>query len=583
MTPRMLLVLLLMAVSLAFGPRAAMAHASLTAAEPPDGAMLQEGPDRIVLHFSEPVSPLVLRLIRPQGEAIDLDRAGTQHPEVEITPPAALDQGTYALSWRVVSADGHPISGSLVFSIGTPTPDRHPDAVRTGRPVQVALWGARLFMYLGAFVGVGGALFAAWIADRGTLRSLARRGILVTLWGGVPATALSIGLQGLDALALPLRALASGATWLQGLDTSFGATALVVLISLSCGLLSLGVRADWQAKSLSAGAMIGVGLAFAASGHASTAEPHWLTRTSVVFHVTGFAFWIGALLPLLAMVRRTGPGDMVVMKRFSAAILPVVAVLLLSGVVLAVVQVGSGPALWGTLFGRILLAKLLAVGGLLVLAAVNRVVFTPAMALNGSGRRTWFVRSIAAEGVLVVLILGLAAGWRFTPPPRADAATPRNPSLATSGPITAHLHTREAMARISLDQGERGRTGLTIKLASASGALLSPKEVVLGLSKPSSGIEPFERHAVQVAPGTWRVDEVVLPAAGEWRVQIDALVSDFDKLILEGTLDTGSRANATACSQLVGACGSGASSGPAADHGHGRHRAPAVLPEARRS
>ena len=77
---------------------------------------------------------------------------------------------------------------------------------------------------------------------------------------------------------------------------------------------------------------------------------------------------------------------------------------------------------------------------------------------------------------------------------------------------------------------------MTIRLSSPSGAPLSPKELVVALSNPSSGIEQFERHAVQAGPGSWRVEDLVLPVAGSWRVQIDVLVSDFDEIKLEGEI-----------------------------------------------
>ena len=48
----------------------AMAHASLTGAVPPDGAVVGTPPKTLSLSFSEPVSPLVLKLIRPDGQAV---------------------------------------------------------------------------------------------------------------------------------------------------------------------------------------------------------------------------------------------------------------------------------------------------------------------------------------------------------------------------------------------------------------------------------------------------------------------------------------------------------------------------------
>lgn len=537
MNLRIILSLLLVAICVALGPREALAHAALMSAEPRDGAVLQQAPDQIVLHFTEPVSPIILRLIVPNGEATDLKQFEVRHQSVEIRPPAGLRTGTYALSWRVVSADGHPIGGSVIFSIGAPISGQHAGAAQASRTVQIGLWSARLLMYIGVFVGVGGAFFAAWIVGRSKLWGSARQGVVISIWIGVLATTLSVALQGLDALALPLAGLWQGAAWLQGLETSFGLTAILAIVSLLCGLLSLVVKRRWQALALSGAALIGIGVAFAASGHASTAEPQWLTRTGVFVHVTGLAFWIGALMPLLMILRSHDPHGVTIMNRFSVAILPVVLMLIATGVLLAVVQVGSVQALWNTSYGNILLLKLLVVSVLLALAAANRLVFTPALARNDAPRRKQFAQSIAAEGVLVLLILGLVAGWRFTPPPRASAVLPGSAPVAAPEPVSAHIHTNKAMAQIILDPGRTGRTTATIRLATVSGSPLNPKEVALAFSNPSSGIEPFERHAVQMNPGIWRVDDLALPVPGRWLVRVDVLVSDFDKIMLEGMIE----------------------------------------------
>jgi len=537
MNLRMILSLLLMAVCVALGPRVVFAHAALISAEPPDRAVLRQAPDRFVLHFTEPVSPIVLRLVGPNGEATDLKPFELQHQSVEMLPPAGLSRGTYALSWRVVSADSHPIGGSVIFSIGSPISDQQAGAPQASRAVQIGLWSARLLIYIGVFVGVGGAFFAAWVAGRSKLWGSARRGIVISTWIGVLATILSVGLQGLDTLAVPLLGLRQGAAWLQGLKTSFGLTAIPAILALSCGLLSLIVRNRWQAQALSGAALVGIGFAFAASGHASTAEPQWLARTSIFIHVTGLAFWIGALVPLLTMLRSTDPQGVITMNRFSVIILPVVITLIITGVVLAAIQVRSVQALWSTSYGTVLLLKLLVAGGLLVLAAINRLVFTPALARNDVPRRERFAQSIAAESVLVLLILGLVAGWRFTPPPRIGAARPGNAPSSAPEAVAAHIHTNKVMAQVTLSPGQAGRTTMTIRLVTASGAPLNPKEVAVALSNSSSGIEPFERNAVQVNQGTWRVDDWVLPVPGQWQVQIDALVSDFDKVTLEGVIE----------------------------------------------
>src|SRR4051812_30487407 len=126
----------------------AFAHASLVRAEPADGSVLAQPPPTLRLTFNEPVSPLVIRLIAPSGEVIS-PTAVAENAILTVTPPR-LGQGTYLLSWRVVSADGHPVGGSLVFSVGAPSAQAPGAQQYAGAPiVRAALWAAKVFLYIG--------------------------------------------------------------------------------------------------------------------------------------------------------------------------------------------------------------------------------------------------------------------------------------------------------------------------------------------------------------------------------------------------------------------------------------------------
>ena len=129
-----------------------------------------------------------------------------------------------------------------------------------------------------------------------------------------------------------------------------------------------------MARVLSLGALITAGLALALSGHASNAAPQLLTRPSVFVHVVCVAFWVGALLPLIAAVRA---GEGAPLARFSRVIPYPLAALVLSGVILAVVQLDRVDALWTTSYGIVLSCKLAAVAALLALGLANRYVFVP--------------------------------------------------------------------------------------------------------------------------------------------------------------------------------------------------------------
>ena len=152
----MLLALLLL-------PCRAFAHAALVATDPADGSVLASSPSQFSLTFSEPVSPLVLTLVRPDGSQLPLTSFRLVDQTVEIDNPETLKSGTHVLSWRVVSVDGHPVGGSALFSIGAPSA-----APVVGEAVDwslyAAIWIGRMFLYAGLFLGVGGAFTLAWMA-----------------------------------------------------------------------------------------------------------------------------------------------------------------------------------------------------------------------------------------------------------------------------------------------------------------------------------------------------------------------------------------------------------------------------------
>ncbi|MER8828838.1 copper resistance CopC/CopD family protein [Mesorhizobium sp. M0938] len=506
-------------------PSQAFAHAALVTTDPVDGTVLGQGPTQFSLTFSEPVSPLVLTLVRPDGTPLPLTAFRLNDQTVEIDNPRTLGSGTHVLSWRVISADGHPVGGSVLFSIGAPSAaPATSDAVDRG--LRSAIWIGKVFLYIGLFLGVGGAFAIAWLAKGG--RS-GQRFVIAAIFGGLVAAPVSLGLQGLDALGAPLVRLAQPGVWQTGLGTSFGRTVLVALVALGLGLLSL-VGPRGGARLFALAGLAGVGSALAASGHASAAEPQWLTRPMVFLHGAGIAFWAGALAPLgLAMWRKPVEATPF-LRRFSQAILPVVAVLATTGIVLAIIQVQAPAALLDTAYGRLLLIKLGLLFFLFTLAATNRWKLTAPAEAGETEVQRRLVRSIGIEMLIVLAIFGVAAGWRFTPPPRALA-------IAAAQPASIHIHTPKAMADLSITPGHVGPVAASIAIMTGDFGPLDAKQVTLVLSKPDAGIEPIKRAATKRDDGTWRVDDLVVPVPGRWTARLDILISDFEIVKIEAPID----------------------------------------------
>ncbi|WP_162419734.1 CopD family protein [Microvirga brassicacearum] len=508
----------------------AFAHAALVESVPADGAVLQVRPAIVHLRFNEPVSPLVVRLIDARG-GIREDLSVMMHDHsIGIAIPENLPSGSHILSYRVTSADGHPVAGSMIFSIGHISTSADKPAETSERPIHSLLWLARLVFYLGAFVGAGGALFVTWVAPSLRLLLVGRvlRGFLAA---GIAAAIVSIGLQGLDALGRPFVDFPSGAVWLAGLATAFGTSAILASTAFALAFASLLARGGSR-RALSLAALAGVGLAFAASGHASAATPQWLMRPVMFLHAVAVAYWVGALLPLAVVVRRFPSQAQPVIRRFSGVAVAAVAVLTATGLMLAYVQVEAPKNLFDTDYGLVLLAKLILVAALLALASVNRVLLTPGLEVSRDKSRHRLGRTIAIEIGLAALVLMVVGLWRFTPPPRALETS----RAAAASPVSLHIHMPSIMAGLMVSPGHVGSSQVRIALSSPASRPLDAKGVTLILSRPADGIEPIERSARKVGGNAWQVDNLVLPLAGPWQIRLEVLISDFDKTSLEGTL-----------------------------------------------
>jgi copper transport protein len=507
----------------------AMSHASLNATSPADGAVVETAPSVLTLTFSEPVSPIALNLIRPDGSSTVLDTYELRDRTVEIAAPHDLPQGTHVLTWRVVSADGHPVGGSVVFSIGEVSNSVPVVEASADRTVTAGLLLTRLAIYIGLVLGIGGAAALAWLTPQS--RAGANIAIAAALLG-LSATALSAGFQGLDALGATSALFFERLTWVTGMTTSHGLTVIVMAIALLLALFSLRERTPRAAKALALCALIAGSGALALSGHASAAEPQWITRPSVFVHAAGITLWLGALVPLGLALRTDAVDAAPALERFSTLIPWIVGALVVAGVALAIIQVEHPAALLTTAYGRLLLAKLVLVFALLAVAAFNRFRLTQqAGAAQGTAPQA-MARSIAAETLIMLVILSMAAGWRMTPPPRALAA-------AASQPVALHIHTAQAMADVTITPGRAGPVSVSAILMTGDFAPLGAKEVTFIFSNADIGIEPFRRQAENPGDGTWQANDVPLPLPGTWTVRLDILINDFEMTRIQADMAIG--------------------------------------------
>ncbi len=167
-------------------PGAASAHAILESTTPQRGATLREQPRQVVLRFSESVEGNFGAVRVFDAAAKRVDDGHTVHPggtgsQLAVGLKPGLPDGTYVATYRVISADSHPVSGGLVFSIGAPGAAATPtvsDLIGdsgTGPVTQAAFGLARGLTYLATALVLGGLAFllAVWLP---ALRSAAGAG-----------------------------------------------------------------------------------------------------------------------------------------------------------------------------------------------------------------------------------------------------------------------------------------------------------------------------------------------------------------------------------------------------------------------
>ncbi len=534
------------------------AHATLESSDPAPDAVLDEAPDQVVLRFSEPVRAGDDALRVFDGEGRRVDEGDPSRPDGDSSLALAVPDvgdGSYVATWRVVSADAHPISGGFTFRVGQGSAAVDDDLVGQllseeggSSAVGAAYAVVRFLAFAALIVLVGGTGFVvfAWPEGsrlQGPIRVLAGAAAVLAV-----TTALGIGLQGAYERGLDLAAAFRPSVVADELGTRFGVVwaARLVLVAATVPLLIAlrqgdGARAWWRG----AAALVGVGLVLtpALSGHASAGDLVPLAIAADAVHVAAVAAWLGGLVLLLAFVLRRRRADELreVVPRFSALAQVAVAAIVATGAFQGWRQVRSLDALTDTTYGRLLLLKTFLFVGLVALGALNRAVVRrrlwvpspvagypvgPGAALTDPDADTVqrMRRSVGIEVGVAVVVLAVTALLVNTAP----AAT------ADAEPFAATLSAEDAHIEVTVDPGQAGRNDVHVYLHFTTGA--EPLEATAEATLPEQGIGPIAIPLEPAGPDHWSAEDVDLLPAGDWQLEVSVRLTATDEVRTETTV-----------------------------------------------
>jgi copper transport protein len=537
----------------------ASAHAEIVSATPAEGQRLESAPTSVTLKFSEPVSidTGYLRVLDKDGKRLDTGKP--QHPggdgtAATVSVKAGLPDGGYLVSWRVVSADSHPIGGAYSFVVGDGaalTTTGQPDGGAVDGLVKNSFTVIRWLGFAGLAL-LGGAVFLT-VCWRDGRRERRARALVWTGWGLVAGSAaVGLLLEGPYGAGTRISKLFSPALLDATLHTGYGrmlSARLVLLAALAGVLVHLLDSADSPPWLEDAGALAGLGVlaTFGGAGHAVAGNQAPLAVFSDTAHLAAMATWLGGLVMIVACLLRRADALGTALPKFSPLAMGCVATLVVTGTYRSWRDIGSWDALFGTTYGRIVVVKIALLALLVVLGNASRlwvrrhaaapVAPQPAalVSVGGGGgsdapppddedppaaaRIGVLRKSVGAELAVAAVVLAFTAVLVAEPPARATYVKPSNATVTLTG---------GDRVQVSVTPAKAGPNSIELTVLDPSGKARDAQAVDAFARLPGTQYDRLPVALVKAGPGHYLASAVALPAAGKWELNLTVRLSQFD-------------------------------------------------------
>ncbi len=534
---------LLAGAALAFGfvvltAAPAFAHATLDSTTPADRSNVDQAPTVVTLTFNENISaPLgAIRVFNAQGKRVDDGNVVTRDHTVTVGMQKVGDGG-YVVTWRVISADSHPVNGAFTFTVGNGTAASNGLVsslldTSNDRKYEIAGDVARGIGYGGTFIAAGGAIFLAIVHDGRSDRRLLGKVVLWSAIVGAIGVVIQLPISAALATGLGLGSITHEGVFGQVTADGVGTQTVVALL----GLTIASVAVLWKTRSTATRVAAVIGgcaapIAFAFSGHTTITAPRALVYTSDIVHVLAASVWFGGIVFLWLFLRsqRATEGDAMqaggVVARFSRLAGFAIIAVGIAGVILAYEEIKAIHALTSTTYGRLVIVKVCIVALIAGVAAYNRYRLVPALRrAEARGRNVWshLVTTVRIEMIGMVFVIGITSVLVNQVP--ASTAAGIGGVFSQTKPLGSNS------VNLVVDPNRAGQTNsIHMYIIDATGRTVDVQTVTVDLSFPANDIGPLSQQVSHAGPGHYLVATNDITTPGHWTVSVAAQLSKFEK------------------------------------------------------
>ena len=510
---------------------AAFAHAILQESTPSNNSVVRTSPKTVSLRFNEAVETAFgsIRVYDCGGGRVDSGKIlRPSKDSVAVTIDRRLAKGTYTVTWRVISADSHPVAGAFVFNVrkANASSCKQVFGAKTPGTIDALFKFARALDFALILLVVGGAIALAVVlrSAAAELRTRMFRILAGLSFGLVVAGALCIVLQGAVAGGFGLSEAFRWDTIHSVLQTRFGHAFLWQIgVSLVVGALALLASRSRKLELLPLFALLLIPT-ISAAGHARTSGA--LAIFLDVFHVAAASTWVGGLaftiLGLLLAGDDRWPLASRAVPRFSLIAVVSVATLIVAGSLRGYQEVRAFHGLWDTTYGQLLLVKIALVLPLLGLGAYNNRYAVPRLKKQIASvvEQRRFLRAAGTELAIMAVIVGVTAVLVTEPPAKASISAAKYATdTIPIGPLELNY---------LIDPAKTGPNVIHLYFyRPKSGFPASVDDAKMSATLPSKNLGPLRIPLTRIVPSHYTTSAGVFPEAGDWQVTFEIRRGQF--------------------------------------------------------